>query len=321
MTQLLELKERLKEFYYRNKSYADPVWKFVTALAVFLVINAQLGYNEKLSSLPVALVLSLISAFTGPGMFVFLAGVVTVGQVFSASVLLAAVVAMVYLIMYCMVLRLTPKFSYVLVLTPILFVWKIPYCIPLVMGIFSTPMAILPVSCGVICYYMFVMIQATANSTFGASMEDSLNIYKTVAASVISDRELLLTLLLFAVTLLLVYIIRRQLFDHAFEIGIGVGAVVMVVGFLVGNLVFDIGGILSTVLGIVISALLAFVVWFLRMGLDYTAVERIQFEDDDYYYYVKAVPKISVTAPEKNVKRINRPKSPAGAEQEELEED
>ena len=31
----------------------------------------------------------------------------------------------------------------------------------------------------------------------------------------------------------------------------------------------------------------------------------MQFEDDEYYYYVKAVPKISVAKPEKTVKRIN----------------
>ena len=37
------------------------------------------------------------------------------------------------------------------------------------------------------------------------------------------------------------------------------------------------------------------------MILDYTAVEHVQFEDDDYYYYVKAVPKIDVAMPTMNV--------------------
>ena len=31
----------------------------------------------------------------------------------------------------------------------------------------------------------------------------------------------------------------------------------------------------------------------------------MQFEDDEYYYYVKAVPKMTVAAPEKTVKKIN----------------
>ena len=32
--------------------------------------------------------------------------------------------------------------------------------------------------------------------------------------------------------------------------------------------------------------------------------EKVQFEDDEYYYYVKAVPKVTVTRPEKQVKQI-----------------
>ena len=39
--------------------------------------------------------------------------------------------------------------------------------------------------------------------------------------------------------------------------------------------------------------------------VDYARSENLQYEDDEYYYYVKAVPKISVSTPEKTVKRIN----------------
>ena len=40
-------------------------------------------------------------------------------------------------------------------------------------------------------------------------------------------------------------------------------------------------------------------------SVDYSRSENLQFEDDEYYYYVKAVPKLSVARPEKTVKRIN----------------
>jgi hypothetical protein len=43
--------------------------------------------------------------------------------------------------------------------------------------------------------------------------------------------------------------------------------------------------------------------------VDYSRVEHVQFEDDDYYYYVKAIPKITVTTPEVSVKRINARRS------------
>ena len=40
------------------------------------------------------------------------------------------------------------------------------------------------------------------------------------------------------------------------------------------------------------------------MDLDYERVERVQYEDDDYYYFVKAVPKKMVTSSEKVIKHF-----------------
>ena len=50
---------------------------------------------------------------------------------------------------------------------------------------------------------------------------------------------------------------------------------------------------------------LAYILQFFVFSVDYSRTEHTQFEDDEYYYYVKAIPKINVTAPEMNVKRIN----------------
>ena len=47
----------------------------------------------------------------------------------------------------------------------------------------------------------------------------------------------------------------------------------------------------------------------LFFSVDYSRTENIQFEDDEYYYYVKAVPKVGVAVPEKKVKRITENQS------------
>ena len=50
----------------------------------------------------------------------------------------------------------------------------------------------------------------------------------------------------------------------------------------------------------------------------------MQFEDDEYYYYVRAVPKMSVAAPNKRVKRFNtvdRDKDTDTGKTEPVEED
>ena len=38
--------------------------------------------------------------------------------------------------------------------------------------------------------------------------------------------------------------------------------------------------------------------------MDYSRTERLQFEDDEYYYYVKAVPKAFVSGTDKRVTRF-----------------
>ena len=64
------------------------------------------------------------------------------------------------------------------------------------------------------------------------------------------------------------------------------------------------GRIVWIIVGGVISTVIALIQQFLFFNLDYSRTERVQFEDDEYYYYVKAVPKIYVTTKEKKVKRI-----------------
>ena len=53
------------------------------------------------------------------------------------------------------------------------------------------------------------------------------------------------------------------------------------------------------------------IIEFFRFCLDYSRTEKVQFEDDEYYYYVKAVPKMTVSAPTNTVKKINTQRRPA----------
>ena len=48
----------------------------------------------------------------------------------------------------------------------------------------------------------------------------------------------------------------------------------------------------GALLGSVLAILVAIVVQFFKTVVDYSSVENTQFEDDEYYYYVKAVPKV-----------------------------
>ena len=78
-----------------------------------------------------------------------------------------------------------------------------------------------------------------------------------------------------------------------------------VVILLVGDLLFDTAiSVPGVVVGMIVSFLLCKVLQFFVFNVDYTRTEYVQFEDDEYYYYVKAIPKNSVTKSKKTVKKI-----------------
>jgi len=84
-----------------------------------------------------------------------------------------------------------------------------------------------------------------------------------------------------------------------------VGATIELVGMILGNIRFSLGiTILGMLLQIVVSAAISFVLMFFFFNLDYERTERVQFEDDEYYYFVKAVPKVYVAKGQKKIKKF-----------------
>lgn len=309
MMYFLVIKEQIRRIYQNTSIYIDPVFRFFIALGVFLVINHQLGFNPSLNSLPLVLGMSVICAFTPATVLVLAAMAVIIGHVYAVSNVLAAFVAVIIIIIYCLFAKFTPNFGYVVLAVPILYYLKVPYCVPILLGMVATPVSAVAVACGVVIYYLIGVIKELNSATMGISVEDILNLYHTIIDTWLSNQDMIFAIFVFCVVVLVTYIIRKQEFNYAFEVAILAGGIVNILGFLIGNLGFDISvSLLQVTAGTLLSILIVYVIWFFRLTLDHTAIERVQFEDDDYYYYVKAVPKMKITAPEKNVKKINAKK-------------
>ena len=122
----------------------------------------------------------------------------------------------------------------------------------------------------------------------------------------LGNREMYLVLAIMVVTLVIVYIIRKMSIEHAWAVAIIFGILFEAVGMIAGDMVLGISGKTITILvGSIISCVIAFVIQFLFFNLDYSRTERLQFEDDEYYYYVKAVPKAIVAGTDKKVTRFS----------------
>jgi len=119
-------------------------------------------------------------------------------------------------------------------------------------------------------------------------------------------------LMVMAVTIgiLVVNFVRTRGVDHSWKIASAAGAAVTVVVSAAGNIVLNTNiSYLEIILSAVLGAAVGLVLELLFFSVDYSRTENIQFEDDEYYYYVKAVPKVGVAVPEKKVKRITENQS------------
>lgn len=306
MTALLEMKQHLKIFYSRYDIYLIPALKFLLAFFAFMMINGQIGFMNKIANPAVALLLALLCSFLPVNMTAVFGAVLICAHAFALSLEVFAMAAGILFIMYVLYFRVAPGYGYVLVLTPAAFLLKIPYTIPLVMGLVGGPVCAVPVGCGTVIYNLMYYMKNNEKMLSSSETEQMSSRLLYLVENVLNNKSVILTILVFAVTTVIVYAIRRMSMDYSWHIAIGAGAVVNVVLFLIGALAMKISvAIAPLIFETLISLAIAFVVEFFVFSVDYSRTEYTQFEDDEYYYYVKAVPKMSIAVSEKKVKKIN----------------
>ena len=300
MTTLLELKEKLTRFYGKYDIYITPVIKFTVALTAFLLINHNIGYMEKISSTPIALILALICSILPVGGAVFIGSVLILLDMYALS-LEVCIVALILFILF------SPKNEYGVLLTPICFGLNIPFVMPVGMGLLRELYSMFSLVCGIVLYFFLNGVKQNETTLGGVDEKDAATSKIVVALNqLLGNREMYLVLAIMVVTLVIVYIIRKMSIEHAWAVAIIFGILFEAVGMIAGDMVLGISGKTITILvGSIISCVIAFVIQFLFFNLDYSRTERLQFEDDEYYYYVKAVPKAIVAGTDKKVTRFS----------------
>lgn len=313
MTALLELRENLKKIYSRNEAFILPVIKFLLSFIVLSIINGKMGYMTKLDNMAIVLIVSLLCSFLPTGFMAFFAMMFAVLHMYALSIETAAVGLVVFLLLYLLFLRFTAKEALVVVLTPVLCMLKLPYVMPVAMGLIGTPASCVSVGCGVVVYYLLQTVITNAPTINSMGAEEATAKLRLLIDEMLGNKAMLVTIAAFAITVIVVYLIRRMSVDHSWTIAMVAGVMIEVMILLVGDLMYDTNlSIVSALLGAVVTLIACKIIEFFRFCLDYSRTEKVQFEDDEYYYYVKAVPKMTVAAPTNTVKKINTQRRPAG---------
>ena len=306
MTDLLEIREKIKLLYSRLEAFILPFIKFLLAFIVLLTLNSKLGYMSRLDNTALVLIVALMCSFLPTGFIIFFGMMFSLLHMYALSLEVALVGLCMYLLMFLLFFRFSLKDSIVVALTPLLFYLHVPYMVPIAVGLVCGPASIVSVGCGVAVYYLLQIVVDISPAINTMGEEEAIARLRLMLDTIMGHREMLVMIAAFAITVLVVYLIRRLSIDHAWTIAMVSGALINIVMLLIGDLIYNINiSVAGLLLGNLIALALAKIIEFFRFCVDYSRTEKVQFEDDEYYYYVKAVPKMSVAMSTKTVKRIN----------------
>lgn len=319
MDGILELKGQLQKIYARYSKYIDKITRFILALFTFYMISHNIGFMHMLTNPVITFGLSVVCAFL-PAVFTVLAAVALVlGHVYSVSLGMLIVAAVVFLLMFIFYLRLAPKTAIVVLLMPLAYMLKVPAVIPISAALIGTPVYAVPTALGTISYYLLHQVKESAAAIQTVDKTNLLTDMMDFAKQSLTNKEMWLFVIMDIICLLAVYGIRRCAVAHAWKLASVAGAVVYIVAAAAGNAVLDTKVSAGTlIIGALVAVLVGIVLEVLFFSVDYSKCESLQYEDDEYYYYVKAVPKVGVPAPEKTVKRINKQKESEVIDSDEL---
>ena len=305
MTMFLELKEKLKNLYAGYGTYLMPAGKFLLALAVFLSINRTIDAVPALGNVFVILILSLICAIIPLNGMVFLGMIILLIQCAGVHVLAAGFGAVLFLTLWILYLRFASGEALALLLTPLAFALNIPAAVPIAFGLAGGPMSALSVACGLVVYQFMKLVSGRISVLAAAQEIQITEIIKALAEGVFENEALLVGIICCTVVLLVVYLIRSLEADYAWQISILAGAVAYVVIQLSGAFFLEVKVSVPVLLiGTAGACLICFLLEMFLFGGDYSRSKLFRFQDDEYYYYVKAVPKMAVTNPDRQIRMI-----------------
>lgn len=306
MGHFYEAKEYILRFYAKFSKQIDMAWHFALALMTFWIINDRFGFLQPLANLAVTVGLAVICTFLTLPMTVVIAVILLLIQLVTLAPGIALATGIIMLIMFGFYFRFAPKHSVILLLTPIAFALHVPVLIPIVVGLLGSSVCVVPVMFGVVIYYMLSYV-GTYATLLGTVAETGIAAQMTTfTQQLFSNKEMWMVIISIIICLLLVYSIRRLSVDFAWMIAGVAGVLSNLIMMTFGHVIMDVQvSYGELILASVLAVVVAFVLYIFTFSVDYSQCEYLQFEDDEHYYYVKAIPKVSISVREKTIKKIN----------------
>ena len=304
MNRLLQIREVVKAFYEKYSRFIVPVGRFLLSLILYLTIFYHTGYNVRFTKPIFAVGLALITAFlpmTGVPVIMCL---LVLAEFLSLSLEVTVVTMLLLTLMLLLYFVFRPGKSFLMALAVLFCLWKIPLAL-LPAALLISPIEALTVAFGILIYGLVAVVKkdvALFSSSSTLTMTGKIN---QLLSDLFSSEKLMLILLSVTMAMILISMIKKQKMNHAHLVGMISGDLLYLMIVVIGDLLIGIEINLPNLLaGLAVNILMSLIIVYLFINMDYRHTEIVEFEDDEYYYYVKAVPKMRVTAPKKTLETI-----------------
>ena len=292
MTRILEIREKIESFYARAASYVDMALRFVLLLFLLLGMAKMFGNESIFANVFVILLASLLGALLPLRALPIIVGAFSVGFAFTIGVDAGLVLLLLYATLYCLLLRFVPEDSLAFVLTPPSLAFGLPALVPVVAGLRRRPPSILAIACGSFAWHVLQSLAANAAAVAEIPSGDYPARIRLFFGSVLSDPGVVIEILALAAAFIVTYGIRRTGIVHAFTVGVVLGSLTCAFFIELGHLALGQSfQVLSSLLGTILVIAIGFVLQFFWFAPDFRRAESFDFMDDDFYYYVRVVPK------------------------------
>ena len=293
MENKISIQERIQTFYSKHSIIVDKIAQFVLAFVTFTMINKNIGFMHAGSKSVVAIGLAIICTFFPPVITVLAATALILAHMYALSLGTLAVTAVAFIIMYVFYLRLTPKMGMLILLTAVAFVFKLPFALPVIVALMTPPAALIAILLGAVSYYMMAYVKGAATVIQSAGADGMMTQISAYIKGVAFNKTLWAVIAAFTIAYLVTYVVRRLPIPHAWKVATVVGVIADAGVYVVGC--STLGGdanMTMVALGSVVAVIGGLFLDFMFFNIDFQKAESLQFEDDEYYYYVKAVPKL-----------------------------
>ena len=283
MAQLVYFKEWLTTLYKRHVEIILPILKLLFAFFALSMFQRMFYYNECIDKPWVFLAVSAVQAFLPISFLYYAISILIMINLWNVSMDIFLGFVIFFIVCSLAFIRVDKKHAIIIIATVLLFYLKLEYLLPVLLGMSVGFGAILPAAAGIVTYFLSVymtdvstLLTTSTSSSFGMGLQRIVNL-------ILIDKKLLVLLVTFA---LIIFITTLLL-------------------LLFGRLIFELDyTIWRLFLEVILGIGCCYIYRFFRGIGDVSRIEKVSFEDDEYFYYVKAVPKIKVTEKNRNVTNI-----------------